>query len=154
MTLCEHFAHLEPCVTILLAAGADPHCVNTAGQTACHLAAANCAAFCTLVAVLAAGADIDQVDNSGRSARQLALLSECPLPTNAEIGLARRRIAATRLNFVRQRALEVCIALHGLELDALQMCEIMLHSCGPVAHLIPFHQWWKIATTVKHHRDE
>jgi hypothetical protein len=51
---------------------------------------------------------------------------------------------------VRQRALQVCVGLQSLGLDALQMCEIAQHSCGHVAHLIAFHQWWTIATTVKH----
>jgi hypothetical protein len=37
-----------------------------------------------------------------------------------------------------------------MRLDALQMCEILQQACGPVAPLIAFHHWWKIATTVKH----
>jgi hypothetical protein len=61
-----------------------------------------------------------------------------------------RLIARTRLDFVRQRALQVCVGLQSLRLDALQMCEILQRSCGHVARLIPFHLWWKIATTVKH----
>jgi hypothetical protein len=63
---------------------------------------------------------------------------------------ARRRIARKRLDFVRERALQVCIGLQPRGLDALQMCEILQHACGPMAPLIPFHIWWTIATKVKH----
>jgi hypothetical protein len=64
-----------------------------------------------------------------------------------QVEMARREIAKVRLDFVRWRALEVCIGLQPLQLDALQLCEILQHSCGPVACVIAFHQWW---TTVKH----
>jgi hypothetical protein len=57
-----------------------------------------------------------------------------------------------RIDFVRDRALRVCIGLQSLELDALQLCEILLFASGRVAQLILFHIWWKIATTVKHFR--
>jgi hypothetical protein len=69
-----------------------------------------------------------------------------------QVEAARREIAKARLDFVRERALQVCIGLQSLELSALQMCEIMLFACGPIAPMIPFHLWWKIATTVKHFR--
>lgn len=74
------------------------------------------------------------------------------LPTADDVEAARRIIARTRLDLVRLRAFEVCVALQSLRLNALQLCEILMHSCGAVAMLIPFHQWWAIATTVKHFR--
>jgi hypothetical protein len=67
-----------------------------------------------------------------------------------QVETARREIAKVRLDFVRNRAMEVCIGLQSLRLDALQVCEILQLACGPLARLIAFHQWWKIATTVKH----
>jgi hypothetical protein len=72
----------------------------------------------------------------------------------AEIEAVRRRIAKMRLELIRDRALQVCIGLQSLRIDALQMCEILQQACfgGRLAQLIPFHIWWKIATTVKHFR--
>jgi hypothetical protein len=70
--------------------------------------------------------------------------------TPAPVEVARRDIAKTRIDFVRDRALQVCIGLQSLRLDALQLCEILQFACGAIAPLIPFHIWWKIATTVKH----
>ena len=67
-----------------------------------------------------------------------------------EFDIERREIAKTRLDFVRERALQVCIGLHSRGLDALQMCEILMYACGTLASVIPFHHWWTIATTVKH----
>jgi hypothetical protein len=86
-------------------------------------------------ALLSSGADLDATNQIGDTARQL---------------LFRRDIVKLRLDFVRHRALIVCIGFQSMELDALQMCEIMLHSCGRVAPLVAFHHWWAIATTVKH----
>lgn len=67
-----------------------------------------------------------------------------------DVALARKAISKKRLDFVRYRALEICIGLQSLRLAALQTCEILQVSCGPISHLVPFHQWWLIATTVKH----
>jgi hypothetical protein len=64
----------------------------------------------------------------------------------AGVEAARHRIAKMRLDLIRQRALNVCIRLESLELDALQMCEISTPACGRLASLIPFHIWWKIGT--------
>jgi len=94
---------------------------------------------------------LDATDDNGSSARQeLARFGRRIDP--AEIKVARRDIAKARIDFVRNRALQVCIGLRVLELDALQMCEILQFACGHLAHLIPFHVWWKIAITVKHFR--
>jgi hypothetical protein len=56
------------------------------------------------------------------------------------------------IDFVSDRARQVCIGLQSLRIDALQMCEVLQFACGAIAPLIPFHIWWKIATTVKHFR--
>jgi hypothetical protein len=101
-----------------------------------------------LHAFLAAGGDIDELDKHGDTPRVLAgPLLRC---TDDDIVAARRRIAKTRLDLVRHRAMQVCIGLQSLNLDALSMCEIMQQSCGPPWCSIPFHHWWRIATTVKH----
>jgi ankyrin repeat protein len=137
------------CVDLLVAAGCDCRFAIGTGDTAGHIAVAHDSVdvLCTL---LAGGADFEQADNNNVTIRQFATNCQCPLPTDDEIGAARLRIARMRLDFVRHRALQTCIGLQAFDLPALQLCEIMLHACGPVAPLVPFHQWWKIATTVKH----
>jgi ankyrin repeat protein len=151
----------EMSATCLLAAGADVHARDTYGRTPLmHIASfadrddddegVN-EPVLTLVGsvvnvMLAAGADLDAADNKGNTARHH--LSDHEFIFNVES--ARREIAKVRLDFVRYRALQVCIGLQSRGLDALQLCEILLHACGPLAPLIAFHHWWKIATTVKH----
>lgn len=72
--------------------------------------------------------------------------------TEVEIDRSKRRLKMARIGLIRRRALEICTALQSLCIDALQMCEILIYSCGHIASLIPFHIWWNIATTVKHFR--
>lgn len=99
--------------------------------------------------VLAGGADLDAADERGKTPRQF--LAERQVTVDPQqVESARRDIARTRLDFVRDRAMQVCIGLQPLQLDALQLCEILRFACGPLARLITFHQWWKIVTTVKH----
>jgi ankyrin repeat protein len=138
---------------LLLAAGANVHARCRAGRTPAHAAARNNAAL-ALHALLAFGADCDAPDNEGVTPRQLAAAHRgCTLPpAAAELECARRRVVAQQLAFVRGRALEICLALHALELDALRLIEILQHACGPAAPHLPFHVWWRIVTTVKHHR--
>jgi hypothetical protein len=143
----------DPCVSLLLALGANVHLVTKSGETACNLAMnqRNRGAFC---ACLAAGSDLDQPDNKGETPRMIASREQFELPTSAEIDDARRRIAKTRLDLVRERAFQICVALQPLNINALELCEIMSHSFGALGSLIAFHQWWAIATKVKHfHRN-
>lgn len=137
------------CFELLLALGANVNLRGYSGETACREAAfyRNRAALC---ACLAFGADMDEVDNFGRTTRDFVVRSGWRLPTDAEIDAARRRIARVRLDLVRQRAFQVCIGLQSLNLDALCMCEILMQSCGSFVSLIDFHQWWNIATAIKH----
>jgi ankyrin repeat protein len=139
----------------LLAAGAALQTTNMSGRTALHFAAdslenGNLKVFYLM---LAAGADADVVDNDGKSPRALAQALGVPMPSEGELECHRREIVATQLDFVRKRAFDVCVGLQSRELDALQLCEILRHACGPVASTVPFHLWWKIATTIKHFRD-
>jgi hypothetical protein len=118
------------CIELLLALGADMSLFSF-GQTACHSAAS-------------------EVPADGATPREIAARNGCLLPTDDEIDAACKRIAKTRLDLVRRRAMWICIGLQPLDLDALQLCEILMFSFGALASLIAFHQWWKIATTVKH----
>jgi hypothetical protein len=81
--------------------------------------------FPSVHALLAAGPDLDVADNTGETARQ-ALVCRGVIMKPARVEAARRDIAKTRIDFVRFRALDVCIGLQSLRLDALQMCEILL----------------------------
>jgi ankyrin repeat protein len=133
--------------------GANVNCRNLQGSTPLYKA---CLAInqygCnvhSIYTLLAGGADLDATEKHGETPRQLFTRFDFVIDEN-EVSSVRRRIVKTSLDCVRQRALQVCIGLHCLEIPALQMCEILLFSCGPVAPLIPFHQWWKIATTAKH----
>jgi ankyrin repeat protein len=138
------------CTLLLLAAGADVTARDRQGRTALICAAEWAHQSMRLVhAMLAAGADLDAEDDSGRTPRQW--LAESDVAVDPEqVEAARREIAKVRLDFVRQRALQVCIGLQSRGLDALQTCEVLVHACGPLAQLIKFHQWWTIVTTVKH----
>jgi ankyrin repeat protein len=130
------------CTTLLLAAGADVSARGRFGRTACQM-------MPYVHTMLAAGIDLDAADDKGDVARDW--LNDCAATIDAErVEAARREIAQLRLDFVRHRALEVCIGLQPLRLDALQLCVILQHACGPLARVIAFHQWWSIATTVKH----
>jgi hypothetical protein len=83
----------------------------------------------------------------------IATRNNVALPTADEIDAARRRIAKARLDLVRERSFQICLGLQSLDINALQLCEILMHSFGALGSLIAFHQWWAIATKVKHFRD-
>jgi ankyrin repeat protein len=137
---------------VLLAAGANVHAVSKSGATALHCVAKlqdQADADEAVHLLLAAGADLDAVNDRGVTPRQL-LSQRDYIVDPVKLEVARRLIAKTRLDHVRERALQVCIGLQSLELDALQMCEILTHACGAMASMIEFHQWWAIATKAKH----
>jgi ankyrin repeat protein len=142
------------CVMLLLAAGArvDQRCVQD--RMALHTAQfprgdSDEAKMKIVHALLAADADCDAPSQSCATPRQM--LADHGLSIDpAAVEAARREIARTQLGFVRNRAFQVCVGLQSLGLDALQLCEILVHACGPVALTIRFHHWWQIATSVKH----
>jgi ankyrin repeat protein len=139
------------CLMLLLAAGADVASRDRNGRTACLLAArVQPTPMMSFVhAMLAVGADLDAPDENDDTPRQW--LNDSGIAVDAEqVESARREIAKMRLDFVRHRAVDVCIGLQSLRLDALQLCEILQRACGPLARVIGFHHWWRIATTVKH----
>jgi ankyrin repeat protein len=137
----------------LVAAGADVHKLTGNGDTACHLALARVeqSEAVELIYVLhAVGASIDVPNQTGDTVRQLLAERKVTIrPRKLESTL--RAMVRLRLDFVRKRALQICIALQSLRLDALQMCEILVHACGAVAPVIRFHHWWNIVTAVKHY---
>jgi ankyrin repeat protein len=144
-----HRANDFDCAVLLLAAGANVCARDCHGRTALHDFVANEVSELTVHALLAAGADLDAVDNDGQTSRHMLARRGWAIdPDNVEA--SRREIAKARIDFVRDRARQICIGLQSLRIDALQMCEVLQFACGAIAPLIPFHIWWKIATTVKH----
>jgi hypothetical protein len=147
-----HRARDYSCSIVLLAAGAVGHTRCQWHRSMVHSAALAQSpemAIDLVHALLGAGADLDTADELGETARDV--LSRRGLAVDSDrVDAARRDIAKTRLDFTRNRALQVCVGLQSLGLDALQMCEILQFACWPVAPHVRFDQWWKIATTVKH----
>lgn len=147
--VCVKGAPYVPFVVMLLAVGANFRALTSSGESACRRAAAARSSdiLCALIAV---GCDLDEPDSDGITLRQVAVRSGCALPTDADLAATLRDVGRAQFDFVRHRALEVCIALQSFELDALQLCEIMQHACR--AEFVAFHHWWRIAVAVKHFR--
>jgi hypothetical protein len=145
-------------ISVLLAAGADVNArvSHEDGESIFHKAMQlyekeRCLSqrMPQIRAFVACGADLDKPSRRGRTAREILTKKNLILKPNS-LKTTHRHLAQCRLDLVRYRALAVCVALHSLRIDALQMCEILQYACGPIACTIPFHQWWKLATTVKH----
>jgi ankyrin repeat protein len=146
-----HRANDFDCAVLLLAAGANVCARDSNGRTALHCVALVGNDIAAVHALLAAGAYLDAANLRGEIPRWTLARRRLTIDPD-QVEAARREIAKTRLNLVLDRALQVCIGLQSLRLNALQMCEILQFAClgGSVSQLIPFHIWWKIATTVKH----
>jgi hypothetical protein len=120
-------------VELLLALGADVNFNLFAndGRTACHYAAdvpTWAKSVLLLCALVAAGGDLGQPNKEDETSRMIATRDNVALPTADEIAAARRRIAKARLDLVRERAFQICVGLQSFRLDALQLCEILMHS--------------------------
>jgi ankyrin repeat protein len=154
--LIDAAVNVQPsCIELLLAIGADVAVVRDNGETAGHIAARweqNVVGL-TLSALVVGGGDLEQLSNNGETPRMIATRKNVALPAADEIDAARQRIAKSRLDLVRERAFQICVGLHSLDINALQLCEILMHSFGAIGSVIAFHQWWMIATKVKHFRD-
>lgn len=151
--MCSGFGDNGGVVELLLALGANVCLVDGLGNTACH-GAADSQHTDSLCACVAAGGNLDQPSNNGETPRVLVVRNGDTLPIAAEIDASRKRIAKIPLDLVRHRALEICIGFQSLRINALQTCEIMMHSFGALGSLIAFHQWWAIAVKVKHFKSK
>lgn len=127
------------CTTILLAYGADPETPFTGVDSVLHPTQIE-PRVSVIHLLIAAG-----------STRLEALTKRGFVLVPETLAKARHCIVQMRFECVRTRALQVCIGLQSLELDALSLCEILVHACGRMAPMVAFHQWWAVATTVKHH---
>jgi ankyrin repeat protein len=149
VNFCDtNMLHFSRYYMVLIAAGADVHKRNDHGRSPIHSLALS-GDIAGVVALLSAGADLDARDCDGSSAREILAEKRLTIDWD-QVVVARKEIAKKRLDFVRLRAFQLCIGLQSLSLPALQICDVLLFACGPIAPLIPFHQWWNIATTIKH----
>jgi hypothetical protein len=73
-------------------------------------------------------------------------------PSEDAIADAARQIARQRLDLIRARAFEICVALDSLELPALLMCMILDVACAPFAVCVPLHTKWDFVVAVKHRK--
>lgn len=144
----------DRCTQMLLTLCTDATLAGRNGYSACHAAVDGRTISNNFLAMLVAvGGDLDQPDSNHSTPRMIAIRLRFHLPTAAEIDVARRAIAKDRFILVRKRALKICVGLQSFRLSALQLCEIMMHALGALGSGVAFHQWWKIATTVKHFRE-
>jgi len=140
-----HDAYNRDCAVVLLAAGANVCARDNRGRTALHRLlwfeeqTRRPVARTAALHLIAAGVDLDAADNTSETARaMLARLGHRGTIDPEQVEQARRDIAKTRIDLVRYRALEVCIGLQSLRIDALQLCEILQFACGRFAPLIRF----------------
>jgi ankyrin repeat protein len=149
------------CAIALFAAGADAYAPNYKhiclsdqtgnGRSLLHEYAniAKSIGMSGVYALVAGGADLDAPNYFGTTPRMI--LDNYGLSIDmAQVCKARQDISKARIDIVRRRAVDVCMGLQSLHLPALQTCEILQFSCGPVGTMVSFHQWWNIAITTKH----
>jgi ankyrin repeat protein len=144
----------------LVAAGASIQEIDMFGRYYCHWAAVRGSEPALLVCI-AAGADLHAADRSGNTPFQLAsklsddfasieLLKAATGDQNAPAALAlRRKVAHIQLDFIRERATEICLAMQCADLPALITSVVLDVACRG-AHLVPMHLKWKLITAIKH----
>lgn len=151
---------------LLIEGGASVDETNQKGGTPLHVAC-ECGEVKCARLLLSVGCDVNASDYDGLTAYQRAVsdkprrsrLVHALLAAGADLAIdcaaddlasARRKIVAVQRDMIRPRAVEACIALQSVGLDALCMCEILRCACGPAAPFVPLHVLWNIATTIKH----
>jgi ankyrin repeat protein len=138
-------------LTLLVAGGADAASTRYANVAMDQAVWSRKPAMIAML--LAAGGSLDVTNWRGVSVRE-RIVADWPAFDFGELDVAGacRAVAARQLQLIRRRAADVVIGMQPLELDALQMCEVLLFACGPVANAVPFHTLWAIAVAAKHFR--
>lgn len=99
------------CVSLLVAAGANVHAKCTWSRTALHYVSLGTpGATAAVHTLLAVGADPDALDRNGISPHQ-RMFTQGILIDADQIEIERRHIVKMRLDWVRHRALQVCVGL-------------------------------------------
>lgn len=63
---------------------------------------------------------------------------------------AKQSVKKARYDLIKERAIEVCIALQDLQLDANRLCYIVIEACAPFAYDLAFHNVWNLVVKIKH----
>jgi hypothetical protein len=66
---------------------------------------------------------------------------------------SQKEINQAAFNAVKNRLIEVCMALQDLELDANRLMYILYFVGLPFTNKIPLHIFWNLVTTIKHFHD-
>lgn len=66
------------------------------------------------------------------------------------LDLHQAEISKIAFDAIKTRAVEVCIALQDMDLDANRLMKIVFYDCLPFTRNVPKHLLWKLVTTVKH----
>ena len=72
---------------------------------------------------------------------------------HATIPAAKKQIEMAGFAAIRDRVLEICVALQTRELPAPQLIEIVTHECEPFAAHLPYHYLWDAVVLIKHFHD-
>jgi ankyrin repeat protein len=149
-------------LALLINAGIDLRMPNSAGQCVLDLAV-NASNITTLALCLTANVDLPPTSTHLRcvTTRFEAVLREMgynPIGSgydepNVRAEHPRALLHRVGLPLWRNRALEICMAMFELELDALRMHMIVTMACNPLVAEWPFHRLWNIVVLVKHWKD-
>jgi hypothetical protein len=137
-------------VKFLIDKGADVNHCDHHGSTASHSAVWSpfYSSTYNLSLLIAAGADISISNKYGKTPRNLAKIYWSLKDFDASC--SHKVVQLTGFRAIRKRAMEICIAMYDLDLDALRMSEIVIVACAPFAEHLEFHYIWDLVTTVKH----
>lgn len=93
--------------------------------------------------LIAAGAGVDE------RAHTLLLKANMTAPSEQVLRKERKLIERVRWNLVLPRVLEICIALHTLQISVLEMIEV-LEFAVPVFYLLTAHNQWRMVMFIRH----
>ena len=147
-------------LALLIDAGIDLRMPNSAGQCVLDLAVtAN--NVTTLALCLTANVDLPQHLRCTTSRFEAVLRemgynpigSRYDVPGNVAFEHPRALLHRVGLPLWRNRALQICMAMFELDLDALRMHMIVTMACNPLVAEWPFHRLWNIVVLVKHWKE-
>jgi len=127
----------EDIIRFLLACGANPNVYNRHGITPIEMRIKKLNIACLLVA---AGA-------KRRASRAIIAKHRDIIDASA------RAINRERVDLIRWRAYEICVALQDVELPAPQIIRILEFACEPFSNCVKYHNFWDIAVCVKHFKE-
>lgn len=72
------------------------------------------------------------------------------LQETGQVEQARRAVQIKCFSIIKDRAVEVCIAMQDLGLDANRISYIVIEACAPFSYNLDFHYIWNLVVKVKH----